>query len=142
MERLGLDPDVCLARNPKLVFGRITGWDQAGLLANAVSHDIDYIALSGMVSTFACERERPLPPGKVAGDMSGGGLLLAYGISYALLEARSSGCGQVVDAAMFEGAATLGVSLFTMEGWHLHDSNRPGTNVSDGGSRFLIMICM
>lgn len=136
MERLGLGPDVCLARNPMLVFGRMTGWGQTGPLASAVGHDIDYIALSGMLSTFARDGERPLPPGNVAGDMGGGGLLLAFGIACALFEARGSGRGQVVDAAMFEGAATLGVSLFTMAGMKLHDTNRPGTNMSDGGSHF------
>ncbi len=136
MERLGLGPDVCLARNPKLVFGRMTGWGQTGPLASAVGHDIDYIALSGMLSTFAREGERPLPPGNIAGDMGGGGLLLAFGIACALFEARGSGRGQVVDAAMFEGAATLGVSLFTMAGMKLHDTHRPGTNMSDGGSHF------
>lgn len=136
MERLGLGPDVCLARNPRLVYARMTGWGQDGPLAKAVGHDINYIALSGMLSSFARHGERPLPPGNLVGDMAGGGLTLAFGIACALFEARGSGRGQIIDTAMFEGAANLGVSLFTLIGMGLHDPSRPGTNMSDTGSPF------
>ncbi len=136
MERLGLGPDVCLARNPRLVYGRMTGWGQTGPLATTAGHDINYIALSGMLHTFARAGERPLPPGNTVGDMGGGGLMLAFGIVCGLYEAKSSGRGQVVDAAMFEGAASLGTSLFVMMGMGLHDANLPGTNLSDTGAHF------
>jgi len=136
MERLGLGPDVCLARNPRLVYGRMTGWGQTGPLAKSAGHDINYIALSGMLSTFARAGERPLPPGNAVGDMGGGGLMLAFGLVCGLYEAKSSGRGQVVDAAMFEGAASLGTSLFVMSAMGLHDANAPGTNMSDTGAHF------
>jgi alpha-methylacyl-CoA racemase len=136
MERLGLGPDVCLARNPRLVYGRMTGWGQTGPMANAVGHDINYIAMSGILHTIARLGERPLPPGNLVGDMGGGGLLLAFGVVCALLEARSSGRGQIVDAAMFEGAATLGNSVFTLMGMGLYDVDRPGSNISDTGTHF------
>ena len=136
MERLGLGPDVCMARNPRLVYGRMTGWGQTGPLASSAGHDINYIALSGMLHTFARAGERPLPPGNTVGDMGGGGLMLAFGIVCGLYEAKSSGRGQVVDAAMFEGAASLGTSLFVMMAMGLQDANRPGTNLSDTGAHF------
>jgi len=136
MERLGLGPDVCLARNQRLVYGRMTGWGQSGPLARAAGHDINYIALSGMLHTFAREGERPVPPGNTVGDMGGGGLLLAFGIVCALLEARASGAGQVVDAAMFEGAAALGTSAYVTMAMGLYDPKRPGTNLSDTGAHF------
>jgi alpha-methylacyl-CoA racemase len=136
MERLGLGPDACLARNPGLVYGRMTGWGQAGPLALTAGHDINYIALSGMLHTFTRAGERPLPPGNTLGDMGGGGLMLAFGIVCGLYEARSSGRGQVIDAAMFEGAASLGTSLFVMMAMGLHDASRPGTNMSDTGAHF------
>ena len=136
MERLGLGPEVCLARNPRLVFGRMTGWGQSGPMANAVGHDINYIALSGMLHTFARAGEKPLPPGNLVGDMGGGGLMLAFGVVCALFEARGSGRGQVVDSAMFEGAASLGVSTFTLMGMGIYNEQRPGTNMGDTGSHF------
>lgn len=136
MERLGLGPDVCLARNPRLVFGRMTGWGQTGPFAQAAGHDINYIALSGILSSFARAGERPLPPGNTLGDMGGGGLMLAFGIVCALYEARNSGKGQVVDTAMFEGAATLGTSLHVLIAMGIHDASRPGTNMGDTGSHF------
>jgi alpha-methylacyl-CoA racemase len=136
MERLGLGPDVCLVRNPRLVYGRMTGWGQTGPMANAVGHDINYIAMSGILHTLGRLGERPLPPGNLVGDMGGGGLLLAFGVVCALLEARSSGRGQIVDAAMFEGAATLGNSVYTLMGMGLYDVDRPGTNISDTGTHF------
>jgi alpha-methylacyl-CoA racemase len=136
MERLGLGPDVCLARNPRLVYGRMTGWGQSGPLANAVGHDINYIAMSGILHTIARDGERPLPPGNLVGDMGGGGLLLAFGVVCALFEASRSGRGQVVDAAMFEGAAALGNSVFSMMGMGLFNATRPGTNFGDTGAHF------
>jgi alpha-methylacyl-CoA racemase len=136
MERLGLGPEVCLARNRRLVYGRMTGWGQTGPLARAAGHDINYIALSGLLHTFAREGERPVPPGNAVGDMGGGGLLLAFGITCALLESRASGVGQVVDAAMFEGAASLGTSTYVTMAMGLYDPSRPGTNLSDTGAHF------
>jgi alpha-methylacyl-CoA racemase len=136
MERLGLGPEVCLARNPRLVYGRMTGWGQSGPMAQAAGHDINYIALSGQLFTFVRDGERPVPPGNTVGDMGGGGLLLAFGIVCALYEARSSGQGQVIDTAMFEGAAALGNSLYTLLAMGLYNANRPGTNLSDTGAFF------
>jgi alpha-methylacyl-CoA racemase len=136
MERLGLGPDICRARNPRLVYGRMTGWGQTGPLANTAGHDIDYIARSGMLHTFARSGEKPLPPGNLVGDMGGGGLMLAFGIVCAVLEARSSGKGQVVDTAMFEGAATLGVAYFGLQAMGIYDWNKPGENLSDSGTHF------
>jgi alpha-methylacyl-CoA racemase len=136
MEGLGLGPEVCLGRNPKLVYGRMTGWGQTGPLARRAGHDINYIAMSGMLHTFARRNERPLPPGNTVGDMGGGGLLLAFGVLSALVEARSSGRGQVVDAAMFEGAALLGTSIFVLMGMGLYDPSRPGAHLSDTGAHF------
>jgi alpha-methylacyl-CoA racemase len=136
MEGLGLGPEACLERNPKLVYGRMTGWGQTGPLARRAGHDINYIAMSGMLHTFARQNERPVPPGNTVGDMGGGGLMLAFGVVSALLEARGSGRGQVVDAAMFEGAALLGTSVFVMMAMGLHDVSRPGTNLGDTGAHF------
>jgi alpha-methylacyl-CoA racemase len=136
MEGLGLGPDICLRRNPKLVYGRMTGWGQTGPLARRAGHDINYIAMSGILHTFARQNERPLPPGNTVGDMGGGGLMLAFGVLSALIEARSSGAGQVVDAAMFEGAALLGTSVFVMMGMGLYDASRPGTHLADTGAHF------
>ncbi|MFO1414518.1 MAG: CaiB/BaiF CoA-transferase family protein [Burkholderiales bacterium] len=107
MERMGLGPDVVLARNPRLVYGRMTGWGQTGPLAPRAGHDIDYIALSGALHGIGRAHEAPVPPLNLVGDFGGGGMLLAFGIASALVEAARSGRGQVVDAAMVEGAALL-----------------------------------
>jgi alpha-methylacyl-CoA racemase len=107
MERLGLGPDACHARNPRLVYGRMTGWGQEGPLASAAGHDITYIALTGALWSMGRAGERPVPPLNLVGDFGGGGMLLAYGIMAALFEANRSGSGQVVDAAMTDGSATL-----------------------------------
>jgi alpha-methylacyl-CoA racemase len=107
MERLGLGPDVVLARNPKLVYGRMTGWGQDGPLAQRAGHDINYIALAGVLNAFGRKGEAPVPPLNLVGDFGGGGMLLGFGIACALLEAQRSGKGQVVDAAMVEGASLL-----------------------------------
>jgi len=136
MERLGLGPEQCLQRNARLVYGRMTGWGQTGPLARAAGHDINYLALSGLLHTFAREGQPPVPPGNTVGDMGGGGLLLAFGIVCALHEAKRSGMGQVVDAAMFEGAAALGNSVFVALAMGMYDENRPGTNLGDTGAPF------
>ncbi|HEY0938522.1 MAG TPA: CaiB/BaiF CoA-transferase family protein [Steroidobacter sp.] len=106
-ERLGFGPDVCLQRNPQLVYGRMTGWGQTGPLANAAGHDINYIALTGALHGIGRAGEKPVPPLNLVGDFGGGGMMLAFGIVCALLEARRSGQGQVVDAAMVDGAIAL-----------------------------------
>ena len=111
MERLGVGPDVCLARNQKLVFGRMTGWGQEGPYAQAAGHDINYIALAGALAHFGRAGEAPVPPLNMVGDFGGGGMFLAYGVVRALLEAQRSGQGQVVDTAMVDGTAVL-MSMF------------------------------
>ena len=107
MERLGLGPDVAMGRNPRLVYGRMTGWGQEGPLAARAGHDINYIALAGVLNAFGRKGEAPVPPLNLIGDFGGGGMLLAFGVVCALLEAQRSGRGQVVDAAMVDGASLL-----------------------------------
>lgn len=135
MERLGLGPDVCLARNPKLVYGRMTGWGQEGPLAGDVGHDLNYVALSGALHAMGRKGEKPAIPLNLVGDFGGGGLMLAYGMVCALLEARSSGQGQVVDAAMVDGAATLMASTYAAHQVGFWSDER-GTNVLDSGAHF------
>ena len=106
-ERLGIGPDACLARNPRLVYGRVTGWGQEGPWRQAAGHDIDYIALAGALHPIGQAGGPPVPPLNLVGDFGGGGMLLAFGVVAALLEAGRSGTGQVVDAAMVDGAALL-----------------------------------
>jgi len=106
-ERLGLGPDVCLARNPRLVYGRMTGWGQTGPLAQAAGHDINYIALTGALHMIGPQGGKPVPPLNLIGDFGGGGMLLAFGVLAAVLETRHSGKGQVVDAAMVDGTAAM-----------------------------------
>ena len=133
IERLGLGPDVLLARNPRLVVGRVTGWGQDGPLAARAGHDINYIALSGALHAIGRADERPVPPLNLVGDFGGGGMLLAYGIVCALLEAQRSGRGQVVDAAMIDGASLLTTMFWGMAAakqW----SERRGDNVLDGAA--------
>ena len=136
MEKLGLGPEHCIARNPRLVYGRMTGWGQTGPLAQTAGHDINYIAMSGMLHTFARRNERPVPPTNLVGDMGGGGLLLAFGIVAAVLSARNSGHGQVVDAAMIEGASLLGTWLHGLMAMGLYDETKPGDHFIDTGSHF------
>jgi alpha-methylacyl-CoA racemase len=134
-ERLGLGPEECLARNPKLVYGRMTGWGQDGPLASTAGHDINYIALSGALASIAREGERPMPPVNFVGDMGGGGLMLAYGVVCALLSAARTGVGQVVDASIVDGSAALSVMLYGLlaQGrW----SQTPGANFVDTGSPY------
>jgi alpha-methylacyl-CoA racemase len=136
MERLGIGPDECLERNPKLVFGRMTGWGQEGPYALAAGHDINYIALAGALAHFGRAGEAPVPPLNMVGDFGGGGMFLAYGVVCALLEAQRSGQGQVVDTAMVDGAAVLMSMFWAMKSIGVHDENARGTNLLDTGAPF------
>ncbi len=136
MERLGIGPDACLARNPKLVFGRMTGWGQEGPFAAAAGHDINYIALAGALAHFSRAGQAPVPPLNMVGDFGGGGMLLAFGVVCALLEARSSGAGQVVDAAMVDGTAVLMSMFWAFKNIGMFNENAPGTNLLDTGAHF------
>jgi alpha-methylacyl-CoA racemase len=135
MERIGLGPDVCLKRNPRLVYGRMTGWGQDGPLALAAGHDINYISLTGALHSCARRGEKPVPPLNLVGDFGGGALYLAVGVLSALLEARTSGKGQVVDAAMVDGAAHLMTMFYEMRASGVW-TDEPGTNLLDTGSHF------
>ncbi len=134
-ERLGLGPDALLAASPRLVYGRMTGWGQTGPLAGAAGHDLNYIALAGVLHAVGPDSGPPLPPLNLVGDYGGGALYLAFGVLAALHERARSGRGQVVDAAMVDGAASL-ASLF----WGLHAAGdwrrERGTNLLDGGAPF------
>lgn len=135
MERLGLGPDACLARNPRLVYARMTGWGQAGPFARAAGHDVNYAALTGAIHCGARKDGTPWAPPTLVADFGGGGMFLAFGVACGILEARRSGRGQVVDAAMIDGAALLmhGLYAFKAAGrW----SNAPGTNLLDSGAPF------
>jgi alpha-methylacyl-CoA racemase len=136
MERLGIGPDVCLQRNPKLVFGRMTGWGQTGPMADAAGHDINYISLAGALAHFGRAGEAPVPPLNMVGDFGGGGMLLAFGVVCALLEAQRSGRGQVVDAAMVDGSAVLMSMFWAFKGIGLFDEQQRGTNLLDTGAHF------
>ena len=135
MERLGLSPEACLTRNPKLVFGRVTGWGQDGPLADRAGHDINYIALSGALAAIGPRHGGPVPPLNLVGDYGGGGMLLAFGVLCARQEARRSGCGQVVDAAMLDGAALLMAQVCGLRAAGLWNGTR-GDNALDGGAHF------
>jgi alpha-methylacyl-CoA racemase len=135
MERLGLGPDACLARNARLVYGRMTGWGQTGPLASSPGHDLNYIALTGALASIGRPGELPVPPLNLVGDFGGGGLFLALGIVSAVLEARASGRGQVVDAAMTDGSALLMAMTYGLRNAGLWSLER-GTNVLDGGAPF------
>jgi alpha-methylacyl-CoA racemase len=135
MEKLGLGPDVCLARNPGLIYGRMTGWGQSGPLANAAGHDINYIALAGALEPIGRAGEKPLPPLNLVGDFGGGGMLLAYGVLAALIERMKSGKGQVVDAAMVDGAAILCTMFYAFRHMKMWTDTR-GTNLLDTGAHF------
>ena len=135
MERLGIGPEDCLARNPKLVFGRMTGWGQEGPYAMAAGHDINYIALAGALEPIGRNGEAPLPPLNLGGDCGGGGMLLAFGVACGIVEAQRSGRGQVVDAAMVDGAASLMAMFHSMRALGVWNDER-GTNLLDTGSHF------
>ena len=134
MEKLGLGPEVCLARNPTLVFGRMTGFGQDGPLAMAAGHDLNYIALSGALHIIGRPNEKPVPPINFVGDYGGGACMLAIGITAALYEARGSGKGQVIDSAMSEGSGLLAAMMY---GMHAQGAWQPkGHNRIDGGAHF------
>lgn len=133
MERLGLGPEVALARNPSLVYGRMTGWGQTGPLSERAGHDLNYIALSGVLSGIGPRGGKPVPPLNLVGDYGGGGMLLALGVVAALLNVQRGGAGQVVDAAMIEGAAQLGTvvwGLIASGNWR----EERASNLLDGGT--------
>ena len=135
MERLGIGPDVCLERNPKLVFGRMTGWGQDGPLAERAGHDINYIALTGALHAIGRKGERPTIPLNLVADFGGGGVLLAFGVLAALIERQSSGKGQVVDAAMVDGVSMLMSPVLSGMQTGFWSTNR-GTNLLDSGAPF------
>jgi alpha-methylacyl-CoA racemase len=134
-ERLGIGPDACRQRNPRLVYGRITGWGQDGPLAGAPGHDLNYIALSGALHAFGKKGEPPVPPLNLLGDFGGGGMLLAFGLVCALLEARRSGRGQVVDAAMLDGVNALMAMFHGFRAAGLFDE-QTGTHFLSGAAHF------
>ena len=135
MERLGLGPDVCIERNPRLVYGRMTGWGQEGPLAQAAGHDINYIALAGALDHLGRAGEKPTPALNLVGDFGGGGMLLAFGMACALVERGASGKGQVVDAAMVDGSAVLMTMMHGMRKMGVWNPER-GTNLIDTGAHF------
>ena len=135
-ERLGVGPNQCLARNPRLVYGRMTGWGQDGPMAQAAGHDIDYIALAGALAHFGREGQKPTPPLNMVGDFGGGGMFLAFGVVCGVLEARQSGEGQVVDAAMIDGSAVLMAMMWGLRHLGAFDEDHHGTNVLDTGAPF------
>ena len=135
MERLGLGPDVCFARNPKLVFGRMTGWGQEGPMAHAAGHDLNYIALTGALDSIGRKGGPPTPPLNLVGDFGGGALYLAMGMLAAIIECKNSGKGQVVDAAMVDGASSLMTAAYGMHAAGLSNGGRGG-NMLDSGAYF------
>ena len=135
MERLGIGPAVQLADTPKLVFGRMTGWGQDGPKAPLAGHDINYIALSGALHSYGRAGEKPTPPVNAVGDFGGGGMMLAFGVVAAILSARTTGTGQVVDCAMVDGAAILSAMTYSFLGNGMWNDER-GTNMLDTGAHF------
>ncbi|MEM5517579.1 CaiB/BaiF CoA-transferase family protein [Henriciella sp. AS95] len=135
MERLGLGPDIALDRNPKLAYGRMTGWGQFGPLSQAAGHDLNYIALTGALGAMGRKGEKPYPPLNLIGDYGGGALYLAFGLLAAILHARSGGEGQVVDVAMTDGAASLASMFYGMRAMGVWTDERED-NLLDGGAHF------
>jgi alpha-methylacyl-CoA racemase len=135
MERLGLGPDVCLARNRRLVFGRVTGWGQEGPLAQAAGHDLNYIALTGALHAIGREGQKPTPPLNLVGDYGGGALYIVTGVLAAIISARATGIGQVVDAAMVDGALSLMTPIYAMQAGGRLSAPR-GRNQLDSGSHY------
>ena len=135
MEKLGLGPDVCLARNPRLIYGRMTGWGQEGPLAKFAGHDINYIALTGALHAIGSAKLPPSPPLNLVGDYGGGAMLLLIGVLAALHARENDGKGQVVDAAMVDGAAMLMAPIYSMLSQGLWDDKR-ANNFIDGGAHF------
>ena len=135
MERLGLGPDIVLADNPKLVFGRMTGWGQYGPYSHAAGHDINYIALAGALHAYGRAGEKPTPPINMVGDFGGGGMMLAFGMVAALLSAKGTGKGQVIDCAMTDGAAVLMSMIWGFRAQGMWRDER-GVNLLDTGAHF------
>jgi alpha-methylacyl-CoA racemase len=135
MEKLGLGPDTCLARNPRLVYGRMTGWGQEGPLAHAAGHDINYIALSGALHAIGNRGGPPVPPLNLVGDFGGGAMYLAFGVCAGIVHAQRTGQGQVVDAAMTDGASSLMTAIYGLFGAGSFTNDR-GTNVLDSGAHY------
>ena len=135
-EKLGIGPDVCLARNPKLIFARMTGWGQEGPLAQSAGHDINYISITGALYATGRKGEKPVPPLNLVGDMGGGGMLLVNGVLAALLEVANSGKGQVIDVAMVDGAAQLMWMFHSFQAFGLWDETQRESNMLDGGAHF------
>jgi alpha-methylacyl-CoA racemase len=135
MERLGLGPDACLARNPRLVFGRMTGWGQDGPMAAMAGHDMNYISIAGVLGAIGRPDERPQPPLNLVGDFGGGGLLMAFGVVCGVLEARTSGQGQVIDAAMVDGSAVLTTFIHGFMAMGIWQDER-GVNMLDTGAHY------
>ena len=135
-EKLGIGPEVCMARNPKLVFARMTGWGQDGPLAHAAGHDINYISITGALYAMGRKGQKPVPPLNLVGDFGGGGMLLVNGVLAALLEAANSGQGQVIDVAMVDGAAQLMWMFYGFQSFGLWDETQRESNMLDGGAHF------
>jgi alpha-methylacyl-CoA racemase len=134
-ERLGVGPEACQARNPALVYGRVTGWGQSGPLAQTAGHDINYIALTGALHAVGRRGEGPVPPLNLVGDFGGGGMLLAFGVACGLLAARTTGRGQVIDAAMIDGTSALMAMFHGLRAQGLFDDRR-GTHQLDSGAHY------
>jgi len=134
-ERLGIGPEPCMARNPRLIYGRLTGWGQSGPMAPMAGHDLNYISLSGVLHQIGPTGGQPVVPLNVIGDFGGGGLLMAYGIACALFESRQSGRGQVVDAAMLDGALSFMAMFFGYKAANQFD-DRTGTHLLGGGAHY------
>lgn len=135
MERLGLGPKVCLSRNSRLIYGRMTGWGQEGPLAHKAGHDINYVAVTGVLDAIGLAGQAPVPPLNLVGDFGGGGMLLAFGVLCALYERESSGKGQVVDAAIVDGSSLLMSTIFGLRAEGMWKAER-GVNLLDGGAPF------
>ncbi len=135
MERLGVGPEICLERNPRLVYGRMTGWGQEGPLSHAAGHDINYIALTGVLDAVGEKGRRPIPPLNLVGDFGGGSMLLVSGVLAALIRSMKTGQGQVVDAAMTDGSAQLMSIIHSLDAMGMWSTER-GANMLDGGAHF------
>ncbi len=135
-EKLGIGPDICMARNPRLIFSRMTGWGQEGPLAHAAGHDINYISITGALFATGNRDEKPVIPLNLVGDMGGGGMLLVSGVLAALLETANSGKGQVIDAAMVDGAAQLMWMFHGFEAMGLWNAEQRRSNMLDGGAHY------
>lgn len=141
MERLGLGPDVCLARNPRLAYGRVTGWGQEGPLAQAAGHDLNYIALTGALHAIGRAGQKPTPPLNLVGDYGGGALYLVTGLLAAVISARATGRGQVVDAAMVDGALSLMTPVYAMQAGGRFTAPRGGNQLDSGAYFYEVYEC-